>query len=153
MLTRSLPATPNIPTAWPFLPDESVLYVAITRLDDSCIGEKERGEVCEHQFIRAFDVADDGTLSNNRVFATMYSAEDGVPDGMKVDAEGRVYCTGSEGCWVFDASGNNLGIIRLPEIPANCAWGGDDNQTMLFTARTSVYSVRMTTPGTPVPTG
>ncbi len=140
------------PNGIAFSPDESVLYVAITRLDDSCIGEKERGEVCEHQFIRAFDVADDGTLSNNRVFATMYSAEDGVPDGMKVDAEGRVYCTGSEGCWVFDASGNNLGIIRLPEIPANCAWGGDDNQTMLFTARTSVYSVRMTTPGTTTPT-
>ena len=41
---------------------------------------------------------------------------------MKVDAEGRIYCTGPEGCWVFDASGTHLGIIRLPEIPANCAW-------------------------------
>ena len=139
------------PNGIAFSPDEAVLYVAITRLDDSCIGEKERGEVCEHQFIRAFDVAADGSLSNNRVFATMHSAEDGVPDGMKVDLEGRVYCTGAGGCWVFDADGHQVGIIRLPEIPANCAWGGEDNRTMLFTARTSVYSLRMTTPGIATP--
>ena len=106
-----------------------------------------------HQFIRAFDVDAEGSLSNNRIFADMHSAEDGVPDGMKVDAEGRVYCTGPGGCWVFDAAGNHLGVIVLPEIPANCAWGGDDNRTMLFTARTSVYSLRMTTPGTAIPTG
>ena len=76
---------------------------------------------------------------------------DGVPDGMKVDVEGRVYCTGPGGCWVFDRSGNHLGIIRLPEIPANCAWGGPDNRTMFFAARTSVYSMRMKTPGTRIP--
>ena len=132
-------------------PDERTLYVAITRRDDGCIQEKEKGQVCEHQFIRAFDVAPDGSLSNNRIFANMHSAEDGVPDGMKVDAEGRIYCTGAQGCWVFDPSGTLLGIIQLPEVPANCAWGGPDNRTMLFTARTSVYSMRMRTPGTAVP--
>lgn len=141
------------PNGIAFSPDESVLYVAITRRNEGCIAEKERGEVCEGQFIRAFDVAGDGSLSNNRVFATMFSAEDGVPDGMKVDAEGRVYCTGPGGCWVFDAAGSLLGLIRLPEIPANCAWGGDDRRTMLFTARTSVYSLRMTTPGAEIPRG
>jgi gluconolactonase len=143
----------EFPNGIAFSPDESVLYVAITRRDDDCIQEKERGEVCQHQFIRAFDVAADGSLSNNRVFADMSSAEDGVPDGMKVDMEGRVYCTGSGGCWVFDAAGTHRGIIRLPEIPANCAWGGPDNRTMLFTARTSVYTLRMQTAGTPIPGG
>ena len=140
------------PNGLAFSPDETVLYVAITRLNSGCIEEKERGEVCRHQRIRAFNVAADGSLSNNRIFADMFSAEDGVPDGLKVDVEGRVYCTGPEGCWVFDAAGNHLGIIRLPEIPANCAWGGPDNRTMLFTARTSVYSMRMKTPGTKIPT-
>ena len=139
------------PNGLAFSPDERILYVAITRLDSRCIEEKDRGEVCRHQLIRAFDVAADGALINNRVFADMFSAEDGVPDGMKVDVEGRVYCTGPEGCWVFDSAGNNLGIIRLPEIPANCAWGGPDNRTMLFTARTSVYSMRMKTAGTKIP--
>ena len=135
------------PNGIAFSPDESVLYVAITRLDDGCIEEKERGQVCRHQFIRAFDVAADGSLSNSRIFADMHSNQDGVPDGMKVDVEGRVYCTGSGGCWVFDSSGSLQGVIVLPEIPANCAWGGDDNRTMLFTARTSVFSMQMTTPG------
>jgi len=140
----------EFPNGLAFSPDESILYVAITRLDDTCIQEKERGEICHHQFIRAFDVAADGSLSNNRVFADMFSKEDGVPDGMKVDVEGRIYCTGSEGCWVFDSSGNHLGIIRLPEIPANCAWGGPDNKTLFFTARTSVFTMQMKTAGTPI---
>ena len=141
------------PNGLAFSPDEGLMYVANTRLDNRCLEGKEKGEVCHHQFIRVFDVAADGSLTNGRVFADMSSAEDGVPDGMKVDMEGRVYCTGPEGCWVFDAAGNHLGIIRLPEIPANCAWGGPDNRTMLFTARPSVFSMRMKTPGTPIHRG
>ena len=139
------------PNGLAFCPDETLLYVAISRLDMRCAEAKERGEVCRHQLIRVFDVAADGTLTNNRVFAEMPSAEEGVPDGMKVDLEGRAYCTGPGGCWVFDSAGNHLGLIRLPEPPANCAWGGPDNRTMLFTARTSVYSLRMDTRGTEPP--
>ena len=124
------------PNGLAFSPDESILYIANTR---------------HSTHIEAYDVMPDGSVSNRRVFADMSSNEtDGVPDGMKVDVEGRVYCTGGGGCWVFDSSGKHLGIIRLPEIPANCAWGGPDNRTMFFTARTSVYSMRMTTPGTKV---
>ena len=139
------------PNGLAFSPDEKVMYVSITRRDPDCIAEKDRGEVCRHQLIRAFDVQADGSLTNNRVFGDMSSAEDGVPDGMKVDQEGRVYCTGAEGCWVFEANGNLLGIIRLPEVPANCAWGGPDGRTTFFTARTSVYSMRMKVPGASLP--
>ena len=125
------------PNGLAFSPDERILYVANTR---------------EVMHIRAFDVEPDGSVTNGRVFADMSSDEpDGVPDGMKVDVEGRVYCTGPGGCWVFDPSGDLLGVVRLPEIPANCAWGGQDNRIMFFTARTSVYSMRMRTPGTRVP--
>jgi gluconolactonase len=144
-------ADTEYPNGLAFSPDERVLYVAITRRDERCIEEKNRGEVCTHQLIRAFDVAPNGTLSNNRIFASLPSAADGVPDGMKVDVEGHIYCTGPEGCWVFDAAGRHLGIIRLPEIPANCAWGGPDHRAMLFTARTSIYSLRMKIPGTRIP--
>ena len=122
------------PNGLVFSPDESILYVANTR---------------DAMYIGAYDVQPDGSTANRRVFADMSSDEpDGVPDGMKVDVEGRVYCTGPGGCWVFESSGEHLGIIRLPEIPANCAWGGPENRTMFFTARTSVYSMRMKTPGT-----
>ena len=67
-------ADTEYPNGIAFSPDERVLYVAITRRDDGCIAEKARGEVCTHQCIRAFDVAADGTLSNNRIFATLASA-------------------------------------------------------------------------------
>ena len=125
------------PNGLAFSPDENLLYVANTR---------------EDMHIKAFDVQPDGSVANGRIFADMSSDEpDGVPDGMKVDVDGRVYCTGPGGCWVFDASGSRLGIIRLPEMPANCAWGGAENRTMFFTARSSVYSMRMTTPGSRIP--
>jgi sugar lactone lactonase YvrE len=120
------------PNGLAFSPDERTLYVANTR----------------HQmYMRAFDVQPDGTLTNSRVFADMSSTEEGVPDGMKVDAEGRIFCTGPGGAWVFDPSGRHLGTIRLPEIPANCAFGGPDRRTLFFTARTSLYAVRVKVPG------
>ena len=141
----------DFPNGIAFSPDESTLYVSNTRKLGERPDQYWDGEVKPNQFIQAYDVAADGSLSNSRKFGDMASAEDGVPDGMKVDAEGRVYCTGSGGVWVFDAAGENLGIIRVPEIPANCAFGGPDFKTMLFTARTSVYSLHMTTPGAPLP--
>jgi len=127
----------EFPNGLAFSPDEGVLYVSNSQ---------------EAMHVAAFDVRADGSMANGRVFADMSKDEsDGVPDGMKVGVEGRVYCTGPGGCWVFDSTGKRLGLIRLPEIPANCAWGGPENRTMFFTARTSVYSMRMRTPGTAVP--
>ena len=126
------------PNGIAFSPDESVLYVANTR---------------PGQYIVAYDMNADGYVVGVRRFADMPSADasNGVPDGMKVDVEGRVYCTGPGGCWVFAPSGELLGVIELPEYPANCGWGGEDNRTMYFTANTSIYSMRMTTPGTAMP--
>ena len=122
------------PNGLAFSPDERVLYVANTR---------------PGQYILAYDLDADGEVRGIRHFADMPSdtATNGVPDGMKVDAEGRVYCTGPGGCWVFEPNGALVGIIRLPEYPANCAWGGADGRTMFFTANTSVYSMRMRTAG------
>ena len=135
------------PNGLAFSPDESVLYVAISRLDERCFREAEQGEVCTHRLIRAFDVASDGSLSNNRIFAGMSSAEPGVPDGMKVDVEGRVYCTGSGGIWVIDPAGRRIGIIRMPEVPRNLAFGGPDFRTMYITAGDSLYSLGVKTCG------
>jgi gluconolactonase len=128
----------DYPNGLAFSPDERLLYVANTR---------------PGQYILVYDVHADGTVGSGRHFADMPSPDttNGVPDGMKVDSAGRVYCTGPGGGWVFAPSGTLIGIIRLPEYPANCAWGGPDNRTMFFTANTSIYSLRMTTPGTRIP--
>ena len=70
-----------------------------------------------------------------------------VPDGMKVDSEGNLYCTGPGGVWVFDPEGNKLGVIRGPEAPRNLAFGGDDFRTIYTTPGESLYSFRVKTPG------
>ena len=72
----------------------------------------------------------------------MSSAEPGVPDSMKVDTEGRVYCTGSGGIWVVDPLGDRPGIIRVPEVPRNLAFSGPKFSTMYITAGDSVYSLQ-----------
>jgi gluconolactonase len=124
------------PNGLAFSPDERTLYV-----DDSA---------CHH--LRAFDVAPDGSLSNGRVLTELKPGpeERGVPDGMKVDQEGNIYCTGAAGVWIFDRNGRFLGRIVTPEVPANLAWGDADWRTLYITAQTSLYRIRMSVPGIPV---
>jgi gluconolactonase len=125
------------PNGLAFSPDERTLYVANTRWT---------------AYIHAVELDAAGGFLRRRIFADMSSDEpDGVPDGMKVDVEGRVYCTGPGGTWVFAPDGTRLGLIRTPEIPANVAFGGPDLRTLFFTARTSVYSLRVSVPGQPHP--
>jgi gluconolactonase len=135
--TVTLIADCEYPNGLAFSPDERVLYVANTRWTP---------------YIHAIELDGGGSMVRRRIFADMSSDEtDGVPDGMKVDVEGRVYCTGPGGTWVFAPDGARLGIIRTPEVPANLAFGGPDLRTLFFTARTSVYTLRVKTPGQPHP--
>jgi gluconolactonase len=124
------------PNGLAFSPDERSLYV-----DDSQLGH-----------IRRFDVAADGSISGGRVWAELKAGpgEGGVPDGMKVDREGHVYCTGPAGVWIFEPTGRYIGRIMTPEVPANLAWGDADWSTLYITAHSSVYRLRMNVPGIPV---
>ena len=102
----------------------------------------------EKRNIRVYDVASDGTLSNGRIFAEEPGAKhDGVPDGMKVDRSGNLFVTGPKGIWIWDAKGNHLGTIAMPEQPANLTWGDKDYRTLYITATTSVYRLEMKTQG------
>jgi len=98
--------------------------------------------------IHVYDVATDGSLSNGRIFGEEPGgAHDGVPDGIKVDQAGNLFVTGPKGIWVWDAKGNHLGTIVMPEQPANLTWGDKDYKTLYITATTSVYRLKMRTPG------
>jgi sugar lactone lactonase YvrE len=119
-----------LPNGLAFAPDESVLYI-----DDSA-----------HKHLRAFDVRPDGTLTNSRLLLDMASDDPGVPDGLKVDQRGHVFCTGPGGVWVCRPTGELLGRILPPELPANLAWG-EDGSVLFLTARTSVYRLPTTTRG------
>ncbi len=87
------------PNGLAFSPDERTLYIADTN----------------RNHVRAFDVAADGTLSNGRVFVTV--REDGRPDGMKVDTDGRLYVC-AKTVQVFAPDGRPLGVIDCPQMPA-----------------------------------
>lgn len=69
------------------------------------------------------------------------------PDGMTVDAEGRLYITCAHGVYVVRGDGKWLGVIATPEMPANCTFGGDDYRTLFITARTSLYAIDTLTRG------
>jgi gluconolactonase len=126
------------PNGLAFSPDESVLYVNDT----------------QRRHIRAFDITPTGILAKatDRIFADLRGAERGVPDGMKVDIEGNVYCGGAGGLWIFDPQGKKLGIIvhGMPST-TNIAFGGDDWKTLYFTSWNRLHSVNVNIPGVPVP--
>jgi len=127
-----------LPNGLAFSPDESILY----------INDSRRGH------IRAFDMQPNGTLAlaTDRVFCDLTGERPGVPDGMKVDVEGNVYCGGSGGLWVLDSSGNHLGtIVHGAPATTNLAFGGEDWKTLFFTTRNTLGRVRTNIPGVPVP--
>ncbi len=97
--------------------------------------------------IRVFDVSADGSVSNSRVWAEVTGDREGVPDGMKIDSEGNVCTTGPGGIHYFASDATSLGIIHAPEGVANFTWGEDDLRSMLITASTSLYRVRVIVPG------
>ncbi len=128
LLTKDL-AQPN---GLAFSPDGKRFYV-----DDS-----------EKRNIRVYDVGANGDLINGRIFGEEPGGKgDGVPDGMKVDKNGNLFVTGPKGIWVWDAKGNHLGTIVMPEQPANLNWGDKDYRTLYITATTSVYRLEMKTQG------
>ncbi len=89
----------------------------------------------------AYDIKDDGNLSNKKLFCEMGS------DGMAIDNEGNVYLTG-KGVPVFDKDGNKIEQIDVPEPwTANACFGGKDRDTLFITASKSLYAVRMRVKG------
>jgi gluconolactonase len=121
------------PNGLAFSPDEKTLYVANS--DEN------------YRIWMRFDVNADGTLRNGRVFADVSAEpEDGLPDGMKIDALGNIWATGPGGIWVFTPDGKHLGTIKPPEQPANCGWG-EDGKTLFITAVTGLYRVRTSVAG------
>lgn len=124
------------PNGLAFSPDERTLYVA----DMSIVDFPTQG----HRHLRAYDVQDGCRLANGRFIAEVAP---GIPDGFRVDQQGRIFCSSEEGIQVFAPSGRRLGTIQVPERVSNCTFGGDRWDTLYITATTSVYWVRLNTRG------
>ena len=126
------------PNGIAFTPDERLLYVNDSR----------------RRHIRAFELLPNGMLAKqtDTVFADLAGNEPGVPDGMKVDVAGNVYCGGSGGLYILNAQGKKLGrIVHGHPATTNIAFGGDDWKTLYFTSRSSLFSVNLKVAGVPVP--
>ncbi len=120
LLDRSL----RRPNGIVFSPGEKKLYV-----NDS-----------EARIIYVWDVVSDSLITNKRQFAFMNVA--GYADGMKVDADGRLFSAGPLGIWVFASDGTPLDTILVPGQTTNCNWGDADRKTLYITSGTAVYKTR-----------
>ena len=116
-------------------PDERHLYV-----DDS-----------QKKLVMVYDVQRDGSAANGRLLIDLavYGAR-GV-DGMKVDARGNLYVTGTDGVYVVSPKGKFLAKLQCPGQCTNCCFGGPDRRTLFVTARSrhggSLYRLHTPFPG------
>ena len=124
------------PNGLAFSPDEKTLYVSNSNP--------------EQAIWMAYDVLDDGHLSNGRIF---FDATDrvsgefpGLPDGLKVDVHGNIFASGPGGILVFNPEGDHLGTINTTTSTANCAFG-DDGSMLYVTANMNLLRIPLRTHG------
>jgi gluconolactonase len=91
-----------------------------------------------------YDIQPDGSLSN-KTFICKFGS-----DGMTIDADGNLYLSAggrTNGVTVVDKNGKQIGLIPVPEQPANLSFGGKNHQTLFITARKGFYSIQLRTKG------
>ena len=127
-----LDATLEAPNGIAFSPDEKALYVNDIRAKK----------------VMRYDVNADGSVANGKVFIDMTSdSRPGLPDGMKIDAEGNIWDSGPGGIWIVSPQGKHLGTILTPERLSNLAWGDADGKTLYTTGGTMVTRIRVKAQG------
>jgi gluconolactonase len=118
-------------------PDEKTLYVADNAGKDG------------PRLLLGFDVATDGAVSNRRVLYEI--AGDRGIDGMVVDAAGRIWATAGTGeqagVHVFEldrarAKATLLTVVKTPEDPTNCTFGGPRRDTLYITTAKSLFRIK-----------
>jgi len=109
-----------------FSPDEKFLY----------IGDSDT----EIHHVRRFVVLDNNTIKEEGIFAVI---NPGVPDGMRVDSQGHLFCSAGDGIQVFNTNGKLLGKILTPQTASNCTFGGSDFKELFITATKSVWKTSL----------
>ncbi|QGJ69769.1 Glutathione peroxidase [Planctomycetales bacterium 10988] len=115
-------------------PDETKLYVIPS-------GQAE---------MMVYPVKSPGKVGKGKVFCTLKQAEGQSGrggDGLTIDTQGNLYITSGLGLQVFRPDGSMVGIVEVPEKPANVTFGGPENSTLFITARTGLYRAQTTATG------
>jgi gluconolactonase len=113
-------------------PDGKILYLALQGTAD--------------KRVMAYNVAPDGSISNERQFASMAPNSD--PDGITIDPAGDLYAAGNKDVWAWNPAGTKLFQLTMPggsaaEDPTNLDFGGTDGKTLFITAGKSLYGIHL----------
>ena len=104
----------------------------------------------KENFVWAYDVNDDGTISNGHKFAELRlpgnvldrKGKSSSADGMAIDTEGNIYVATYLGVQIFDPKGSFIGIINLPSFPVSLGFGDEDMKTLYIVSYDKVFKIR-----------
>ncbi len=128
----------NCPNGLAFSPDERRLYVADTG----------RMFSRDPQSIYVYDCGADGSLSGGTPFHTIAP---GCADGIRVDQEGNIWSSASDGVHCIAPDGHLMGKIFVPELVSNLCFGGRAKHELYITATTSLYRITLNRQGVQKP--
>jgi len=119
------------PNGLAFSVDEKLLYVVDT-------GRTHGPQNPAH--MRVFKVSDKNKVSGGEVFADCTA---GLFDGFRLDTDGRIWTSAADGIHCYEADGTLIGKIKVPEVVANCAFGGPKRNMLYICGTTSLYAIRV----------
>jgi len=127
-------------------PDGKTLYI------NNCYDDEDWYPVKSEKdnYIWAYDVNPDGTISNGRQFAKLHLTENVLDrkgrsssaDGMAIDKQGNLYVATYYGVQIFNSKGEYVGMINLPSFPVSLCFGGDDMTTLYIVSYSKVYKIQ-----------
>lgn len=127
-------------------PDGKTLYINNCYDDESWYPVNSEKE----NFVWAYDVNEDGTISNGRPFAKLFlvnnvldrKGKSSSADGMAIDKMGNIYVATYYGVQIFNPKGEFAGMINLPHFPVSLCFGDDDMKTLYIVSYSWVYKIR-----------
>ena len=127
-------------------PDGKTLYINNCYDDESWYPVNSNKE----NYVWAYDVNEDGTISNGRQFAKLFLVENVLDrkgkssssDGMAIDKMGKIYVGTYYGVQIFNSKGEFVGMINVPSFPVSLCFGDADMKTLYIVSYTRVYKIR-----------
>ena len=100
-------------------------------------------------YVWAYDVNPDGTISNGRRFAQLFLTDavldrkgrSSSADGMAIDTNGNIYVATYLGVQIFNNQGDFVGMINLPSFPVSLCFGDEDMKTLYIVSYDKVYKI------------
>lgn len=127
-------------------PDGKTLYINNCYDDESWYPVNSDKE----NYVWAYDVNEDGTISNGRQFAKLFLVDNVLDrkgksssaDGMAIDKMGNIYVATYYGVQIFNSKGEFVGMINLPNFPVSLCFGDEDMKTLYIVSYNWVYKIR-----------